>query len=181
MDSTDKTDKRVGTVQVYTGNGKGKTTAAVGQAIRAIGHGAKVVMIQFMKGSWNYGELIMASKIPNFTVIQYGRDVFVNKHSPHPVDIKLAWKGLKKAERIMENGECDMLILDEVNVAMDFHLLRVEDVLTLIDKRPRHMELVLTGRYAPQAIIDQADLVTEMQEVKHHYQKGITAREGIEY
>lgn len=171
----------MGTVQVYTGNGKGKTTAAIGQAIRALGHGAKVIMIQFMKGSPNYGELMMAGRIPDFTIIQCGRDGFVDRDNPHPEDVRLAMMGLKEAERIIENEECDMLILDELNIAMDFNLLKVEDILELIDKKPKRMELVLTGRNALQAIVDRADLVTDMREVKHHYQKGIASRDGIEY
>ncbi len=168
------------TVQLYTGNGKGKTTASIGAALRAVGHGKRVVIIQFMKGRM-YGELYAAEKIDGLSIEQYGRDEFVNPEKPDPVDIELAKRGWARVEELVEKGEADLLILDEINVAVAFGLLTVECVLDLIDRRPEGMELILTGRYAPGELIDRADTVTEMKEIKHHYQKGIESRKGIEY
>ena len=172
-------NKRIGTVQVYTGNGKGKTTSAIGQAIRAVGHGFKVIMLQFMKGKINYGELKATQ--PNFIIEQWGRPDFVNKSAPDKVDIELAQKGLARAKEVIMSGKYDMVILDEINVALDFGLIPLDEVIELIKTKPKQVELILTGRYAPKEIIELADLVTEMRELKHHYQKGIQAREGIEY
>ncbi len=170
-----------GTVQVYTGNGKGKTTAALGLALRACGHGLRVLMIQFMKGSKNYGELLAAESVPGLQIVQKGLSTFVEKGNPSEEDLKLAREGMKLAWETIENKSCDILILDEINVAVDYGLVRVEDVLELIKKKPKEMELVLTGRYAPKEFVEVADLVTDMQEIKHHYQMGLKMREGIEY
>jgi len=170
-----------GLVQVYTGNGKGKTTAAMGLALRAVGSGMKVCMIQFMKGRVNYGELEAAKHLPGFDIVQFGRPEFVDKNNPLPIDIEEAKKGLKYAEDIIEKGNYDIVILDEVNVAVDFNLLSKEDVLKVIEKKGENTELILTGRYAPKEFIERADLVTEMKEIKHPYQKGIQARKGIEF
>jgi cob(I)alamin adenosyltransferase len=169
-----------GLIHVYTGNGKGKTTAAVGQAIRACGHGARVVMIQFMKGR-EYGELRCADLLDNFEILQFGRDQFVDKSNPAQIDIEYARKGLNAAKEIVEKGDCDLLVLDEINVALDFALLPVEEVLALLAGKPEQIEVILTGRNAPQEMIDIADLVTEMREIKHPYQLGIEMRKGIEY
>jgi cob(I)alamin adenosyltransferase len=169
-----------GLVQLYTGNGKGKTTAALGLGLRAAGHGFVVYMIQFMKGQINYGELEAVKLLPNFTIRQFGRPDFVDKSNPDPIDIKLAQEALTHAKIIIEEGKVDFLILDEVNIALDFGLILVDEVIQLIKSRPATMELILTGRYAPQALIDVADLVSEVREVKHPYQKGIAARKGVE-
>ncbi len=173
---------KLGLVQVYTGDGKGKTTAALGLAFRAIGHGMKVFVIQFMKGSVFYGELKTAQMLsPYITIVQKGREEFVNKENPDPIDIKLAQEGVKLAEDIMRKNEHDILILDEINVAVDYNLVSLEQVLNLIHNKPKDMELVLTGRYAHPEIIKNADLVTEMVEIRHYYaEKGIDARDGIE-
>lgn len=169
-------------MQVYTGNGKGKTTAALGQAIRALGHGQRVFMLQFMKGSKNYGELKIASRLaPDFIIEQSGRDEFVDKLNPAPVDIELARQGLARAKEILASGEFDMVILDEINVAVDFGLLPVEEVTAMLKSRPRHIDVVLTGRYAHPDILALADLVSDVQEVRHHYHRGVEAREGIEF
>jgi cob(I)alamin adenosyltransferase len=173
--------ERHGTVQVYTGDGKGKTTAALGLALRAVGHGLSVYVLQFMKGSSNYGELTSAAKLQGFIIEQSGRDEFVDKKNPAQVDIDLAAQGLEKARAAVAGGDYDIVILDEINVAVDFGLISIEDVLSLIETRPRHVELVLTGRSAHPNVVRAADLVSEVLNIKHHYDSGVEAREGIEF
>jgi cob(I)alamin adenosyltransferase len=176
------TERRLskGTVHVFTGNGKGKTTAALGCGLRASGHGYRVLMVQFMKGR-RYGELSAVRHVPGFEIVQFGLDAFVEKGRPSAEDLKLAQEGFKKASEAVRGGRYDVVILDEVNVAVDYGLLNLDEVLELIEKKPRHVELILTGRYAHERIRDSADTVTEMVEVKHHYSAGVEAREGIEY
>ncbi len=169
-----------GLIQVYTGNGKGKTTASLGLALRACGHGYKVGMIQFMKKDESYGEVQAAKFLPGFSLFQFGRNVFV-KRNPDKIDIELAKEGLMFAREVMQKKEYDILILDEINVALDYGLLDEGEVLEFLDEKPSEVELILTGRYAKDSIIKRADLVTEMKEIKHPYEKGITAREGIEF
>ncbi len=178
--SEHKETQHQGLVQVYTGDGKGKTSAALGLGLRAAGHGFEVYMIQFMKGQINYGELQAVKHIPNFTIRQYGRPDFVDKSNPDPEDIKLAQEALDHARAIIEKKDVDFLILDEVNVAIDFGLITDKEVISLIKSRPPHLELILTGRYAPPSIIKIADLVSEVKEVKHPYKKGVAARKGVE-
>lgn len=173
--------ERHGTVQVYTGDGKGKTTAALGLALRAVGHGLSVCMIQFMKGSSNYGELASAAKLPGFLIVQTGRDEFVDRKSPAQIDIDMAGEGLAKANAVLRAGKYDIVILDELNVALDFGLVTLRDVLGLIDARPPHVELILTGRAAHPEVVKAADLVSEILNLKHHYGAGVQAREGIEF
>lgn len=170
-----------GTIQVYTGDGKGKTTAALGLTLRACGHGLKVLMIQFMKGSKNYGEVIIADEIPGFTLIQSGLPTFVEKGNPSEEDLKLAKEGMEMARKAVADASCDILILDEVNVAVDYGLVGVKQVLEIVRQKPPEMEIILTGRYAPPEFMEIADLVTEMKEIKHHYMSGLGMREGIEY
>ncbi len=180
-----------GQVHIYTGNGKGKTTCALGLGFRAAGHGLKVLMICFMKAKVaergdgvevNYGEFASADKISNFTIIPVGRQSFVDKENPDPVDIKMAQNGLRMAQDALKEHECDLLILDEINVAVEWNLISLEDQLGLIEMKPDDVELVMTGRYARQEVIDAADLVTEMREVKHYFgSKKILARRGIEF
>ncbi|MGB9676045.1 MAG: cob(I)yrinic acid a,c-diamide adenosyltransferase [Candidatus Bathyarchaeales archaeon] len=169
-----------GLVQVYTGNGKGKTTAAFGLALRAIGRGLKVYVIQFIKGGFDYGELYIVDKLPNLTLKAFGRGKFI-VDKPSSEDIKSAEEALSLAESVVKSGEYDIVILDEINVALKLKLISLERVLELIKNKPKHVELVLTGRYAPNEIIEVADLVTEMKEVKHPYNKGCQARRGIEF
>lgn len=170
-----------GLIHIYTGDGKGKTTAAIGLGIRAAGHGLKVYMIQFMKGKVNYGELETIKSIPNFTIIQFGRPEFVDKANPEKIDIEGAEEAILHAKEILSSGKYNVVILDEVNVAVDFGLIAAEDVLEIMRKRPEQVELIMTGRNAPQEFIDAADLVTEMREIKHYYSNGIEARQGIEF
>lgn len=168
-------------VQVYTGNGKGKTTAALGLAMRAAGHGFHIYMLQFMKGKINYGELETAKLLPNFEIKQVGRPDFVSKENPDPIDIKLAQEGFEYAKKIIFSQKYDVVILDEINVATDFNLISVDDVVALIEKRPKTVELVLTGRNCPREIVKVADYVTEMLEIKHPFKEGVQARKGIEW
>ena len=171
-----------GLVQIYTGEGKGKTTAALGQAFRAVGHDLKVFMIMFMKGNREYGELVSAKRLtPLFEIRQVGRDTFVSKEHPDPIDIRFAQDGLNLAKKIVAAGSHDLVILDEINVALDFTLINLADVLELVRTKPSPVELILTGRNAPRDLIAIADLVTEMKLVKHPYQRGIGARLGIEH
>jgi cob(I)alamin adenosyltransferase len=169
-----------GLVQVYTGNGKGKTTAALGLALRAVGHGMKVLVIQFMKGN-QYGELESSKRLsPYLTLLQVGRETFISKPNPDPKDLQLAQEGFSMANKAIQNREYDIVILDEINLAIDYSLIPLDDVLQLIDSKPETVELVLTGRYVNAEIIKRADLVTEMVDRKHYYDKGVPAREGIE-
>ncbi len=181
----------VGQVQVYTGNGKGKTTCALGAAMRAAGHGLRVLMICFMKARVahrgdgvedNYGEYRTAEQIPNLRIVPVGREVFVDRRSPDPVDIQMAQDGLRMAQEALDRHECDVLILDEINVAVEWGLISLEEQLDLIRRRPSDIEIIMTGRYARRELLEAADLVTEMQEVKHYFKsKRLLARRGFEY
>lgn len=170
-----------GLVQVYTGNGKGKTTASLGLALRAVGHGLRVYILQFMKGSTVYGELETARRLaPFLTIEQVGRDTFVSRSHPDPEDLRLAREGFAKAREIVRSGDYDLVVLDELNCAVDFGLVPLPGVLDLVRSKPDHTELVLTGRGAHPQIVELADLVTEMREVKHYFHSGQHARVGIE-
>ena len=171
----------VGLTQVYTGNGKGKTSAAFGLALRAVGRGLKVYVIQFIKGGFDYGELHIVDRLPNLEIAAFGRGRFIGRGSTTEEDREQARKALEHAREIIGGGEHDIVILDEINVAVDYELIGVEEVADLIKNKPGHVELVLTGRAVHPDIVELADLVTEMREVKHPFNRGIEARKGIEY
>jgi len=169
-----------GCVQVYTGNGKGKTTAALGLALRAVGRGLNVCVFQFIKGGGPYGEHLIAEKLaPHLTVIQTGRPGWVNTKDISD-DRRIAQEALQRAQELLNSGEYDLFVCDEINGAVGFGLVDLEQVLDLIARKPKHVELVLTGRNAHERVIEVADLVTEMREIKHYYKAGVPARNGIE-
>jgi cob(I)alamin adenosyltransferase len=174
-------EKFKGYVQVYTGNGKGKTTAALGLALRAAGHGLRTYIGQFLKGQ-AYGELVAARKLgPWITIEQFGRKGFVHvTDNPDEEDIRRARAGLEKCRQAMLSGRFTIVILDEINVALHFRLLGEEKIHAFLDGRPAQVEVVLTGRYAPASLLRRADLVTEMKDKKHYYARGVRARRGIE-
>ncbi|MBQ3033692.1 MAG: cob(I)yrinic acid a,c-diamide adenosyltransferase [Deferribacterales bacterium] len=171
--------KEKGYIQVYTGNGKGKTTSCMGLALRAAGAGFKVFIGQFLKGM-KYSELESFKKLaPNVEIQQLGGDYFVFG-KPSEEDIRMARDGLQLCRNKMLSGEYDVIIMDEINVACHIGLVPLEDVLSLMDEKPEHTELIMSGRYAHQEVMDKADLVTEMREIKHYYNNGVEARVGIE-
>jgi cob(I)alamin adenosyltransferase len=174
-------NKFKGYIQIYTGNGKGKTTAALGQALRAAGHGLKTFIGQFLKGS-EYGELSAVKNLsPLITIEQFGRKGFVHvTKEPEAIDIKKAREGLDKCLEAMLSQKYTVIVLDEINVAIYFNLIMEKDVHALLDKKPEETEVILTGRYAPDSLIERADLVTEMKEIKHYFSSKVQAREGIE-
>jgi len=166
-------------IQVYTGSGKGKTTAAFGQALRAVGAGLKVFIGQFVKGK-NYSELKALKKIKNIKIEQFGRGCFI-KREPNKKDIELARIGLERVRKIISIGIYDMVILDEITVALKLGLLKLGDIISLIKNTSKKTELILTGRNAHPEILKIADLVSEIKDRKHYYKKGVKARKGIEY
>ncbi|MGQ9921080.1 MAG: cob(I)yrinic acid a,c-diamide adenosyltransferase [Desulfobacca sp.] len=170
----------VGLVQVYTGEGKGKTTAALGLALRAMGRGLKVFMLQFLKNN-NTCELHACHFFgDHFIIEQSGLKTFIRQEPPSAADMQRAQEALSRAREILTSGTYDVVILDEINVAMYFQLIPVGEVLHLLQDRAPRVEVILTGRYAPPEIIDAADLVTEMKNIKHYYDAGVPARRGIE-
>ncbi|MBU2534812.1 MAG: cob(I)yrinic acid a,c-diamide adenosyltransferase [Chloroflexi bacterium] len=173
--------ERKGLVQVFTGNGKGKTSAALGSILRATGHGLKVFIVFFMKGKYPYGEFSSLPKLPNVEVASFGLRCLIDRNNINPEEIKQAELALQTAREAMLSGKYDMVVLDEVNVAVYFKLIPLDDVIKLIEEKPPEVELILTGRYAEGAVIERADLVTEMIKVKHPYDRGVKARKGIEY
>lgn len=168
-----------GFIHLYTGNGKGKTTAALGLALRAAGAGKSVFIAQFVKGMV-YSEMHALKQIPEITLRQYGRDCFII-HQPTREDIDAARKGFDEVAEIINHGKYDVVILDEICIALYYHLIGIEEVLKILSTKPEEMELILTGRYAPPELFEVASLVTEMTEIKHYYQKGIEARKGFEF
>ena len=196
-----KIENEFGLVQIYTGNGKGKTTASLGLALRAVGHGFRVHMIQFTKGRCYAGELATAQKLsPLFTVSQFGRgcrigalirqgykkctscgDCFLKDRGPDEGDFEYARFGYEEAMEYLSEGRCDILVLDEIGNAIRYNLITTAQVIELIEKKPGNIELILTGRAIPEDITELADLVTEMKEIKHPYKKGVKSRRGVEY
>ena len=174
-------EDQLGLVQVYTGDGKGKTTAALGLTLRAWGRGLKVCMIQFMKKGEDYGEILALRRMEGVDLYQFGSDRLITKSSVHHEDIELAHRALALAEGAMVSGEYDVIILDEINVAMFFGLVTPQEVLGVLRKRKKDVEIIMTGRNAPVEIIEEADLVTRMVAEKHPYDKGVIARAGIEF
>jgi cob(I)alamin adenosyltransferase len=169
-----------GFVQIYTGNGKGKTTAALGLAVRAAGRGLRVFIGQFAKGMF-YGELEALKRFqPQITLRQYGRRCFIEA-DPTEEDVRLAREGWEEILSLLEQGEYDLLIIDEIGIALHYGLVSLEEVGELIRRKPESLELVLTGRKIPEELYREADLVTEMREIKHYYNAGIQARKGIEF
>ena len=169
---------------VFTGEGKGKTTASLGIALRALGYGMKVCMIQFVKGSWFTGELKSSQLLgPNFGIIRAGKGFvgIMDDRKPLSDHVAAAKEALRVSERIISSSRYDIVILDEINYALNRKLIGLRSVLRLIRVKPLHVTLVLTGRGAPMPIIDAADLVTEMRKIKHPYDKGMTARRGIDF
>jgi len=168
-----------GYIQVYTGNGKGKTTAAFGVALRAAGAGMKIFIAQFVKGM-EYSELEAFKRFDDCVKIkQYGQGCFIIK-KPTLQDKEKAQQGLKEVKQALSSGYYDIIILDEANIAVYYDLFTINELLEVIDSRDFSVEIIVTGRYAHEKLIDKADLVTEMREIKHYYTKGIEARTGIE-
>ena len=169
-----------GYVHVYTGNGKGKTTAAFGLALRAVGAGKKVFFAQFVKGKM-YAEIKAVQKyLPAITVKQYGLGCFI-VNTPSQKDIDAARDGLTEITQIMQSGNYDMIVLDEADIAVYYNLFSSQELIDIIDPRQETTEIIITGRYATPDIIEMADLVTEMHEIKHYYRRGVEARKGIEF
>lgn len=168
-----------GYVHVYTGNGKGKTTAAFGLAVRALCSGKTVYIGQFIKGM-KYHEVQIEEKFEGIKIEQYGENCFIDK-APEAEDFERAKIGLEKISEILKSGEYDLVILDEVSIAMHFKMIDEEALIEVINKRAEHVEVVVTGRYAPEKLMDLADLVTEMKEIKHYYEQGVLSRPGIDH
>lgn len=176
---TEKNGK--GLVQVFTGNGKGKTSAALGSIMRAAGHGLRVFIVFFMKGRYPYGEFSILPKLSNVESASFGLRCLIDPNNINPEEIEQAELALKTAHQAMLSGKYDMVVLDEVNVAVYFKLIPLDAVIQLIKEKPPGVDLILTGRYAEISVIERADLVTEMLKIKHPYDKGVKARKGIEY
>lgn len=169
---------------VYTGNGKGKTTAALGLALRASGYDKKICMIQFIKGSWHYGEMDSTKKLePGFEMVAVGKGFvgIIDDKSPREDHEKVAKEAIEISNEKIQSRKYDIVILDEINYAVNLNLISVDDVLKLIKAKPDDVDLVLTGNYAKEEVIEIADLVTEMREIKHPFQKGIKAKKGIDF
>jgi cob(I)alamin adenosyltransferase len=177
-------ENRKGLIIVNTGPGKGKTTAALGTALRAVGQGLKVLMVQFIKGSWHYGELDAAKMLGSdrLKILPMGRGfVKVGAEKPDPEDVRLAEEAWQFASGEIQSGRYDMVILDEINYVINYKMLAPELVVENLKRKPESVHVILTGRNAHPTLVEMADLVTEMREVKHPFQKGIPAQRGIEY
>lgn len=176
--------QKEGLTIVYTGKGKGKTTAALGIVLRAVGYEKKICMIQFIKGSWHYGEMFSSKRLePEFEMVVVGKGFvgIIDDKSSKEDHEKIAKEAIKISLEKIQSGKYDIIILDEINYAVNLGLVKEEDVINLIKSKPPKLDLVLTGNYAKDGIIDLADLVTEMREIKHPFQQGIKARKGIDF
>ncbi|MFH1640107.1 MAG: cob(I)yrinic acid a,c-diamide adenosyltransferase [Chloroflexota bacterium] len=172
---------RIGLVQIFTGEGKGKTTAALGTVVRSLGHGLKVHIVFFMKGDYDYGERNFFSHLPNVTLQGFGSPHFMDPSNIQPDDYEQAELALKASREVVLGGEYDLVVLDEVVLAAHWKLIGMDEVVKLIKDKPGNVEIILTGRYADTRLIELADLVTECRSIKHPFTKGISARPGIEY
>ena len=170
-----------GLVQVFTGDGKGKTSAALGTVLRALGHGLRAYIIFFMKGDYPYGERNILSNLPNVTTASFGQREFVDPANIKPEEIEQARQALATAREVVLSGNYDLVVLDEVNIAIAWKMIELDEVIRLIRDKPQHVELILTGRLAGSELVKSADLVTEMLKIKHPYDKGVLARKGIDY
>jgi cob(I)alamin adenosyltransferase len=170
-----------GLVQLFTGNGKGKTSAALGTVIRALGHGLRVYIVYFMKGGDQYGERHTLSQLPNVKMASFGKRGFTDKSNIKPEEKEQSRLALAAARQAMLSGSYDLIVLDEINIAAAWKLIELDEVVKLIRDKPANVELILTGRQADARLIELADLVTEMREIKHPYAKGVKARKGIDY
>lgn len=173
----------LGLVHVYTGNGKGKTTAAIGAGIRAAGHGYAVKMVQFMKGEWfpEYGEIKVIMGLENFEVEQFATKHFLEPDDIRPEDREAIGRAMDASRKAVSDNSNDVVILDEITVACEFGLISPDDILDLIERKGETMELIITGRYAPDEVIDKGDIVTRMEKVKHPYDQGVKAQKGREW
>jgi len=170
-----------GLVEVFTGNGKGKTSAALGVVLRALGHGLRVCIVYFMKGDYPYGEQKILAQLPNVSLARFGQISFVDPLNVKEEERQQAREALKAGREAVLGGEYDIVVLDEANLAAAWKLVDVDDIVELIEQKPEEVELILTGRYADAKLIELADLVTEMVEIKHPYRKGVLSREGVDY
>lgn len=168
-------------LQVYTGTGKGKTTAALGVALRASGYGMTTLMLSFLKDDPDYGEARAAGKLPWFTLRQVGRDAFVNFRNPDPIDLQMCRDGWQEAKKAIADHAADIIILDELNIVLATNMLPTQEVVAFLQEHKQSVELITTGRGAPEALLKAADLVTDMQEVKHYFHKGVSSRNGIDH
>lgn len=168
-------------LQVYTGTGKGKTTAALGVAFRGAGYELKTMMFSFLKDDPNYGEARAASLLPSFTLKQVGRDEFVNFYDPDPIDLQMVRDGWELAKQAIANREADIFILDELNIVLATKMLPTEEVVEFVAQHKNDVEIILTGRGAPVEIMNIADLVTDMKEIKHYFSQNVTSRNGIDH
>jgi len=170
-----------GLVEIFTGNGKGKTSAALGVVLRALGHGLKAHIVYFMNGDYPYGERNTLARLPNVSFESFGHEYFIDPQNVKTEEREQARQALAAARRAVSSGDFDLVVLDEVNLAVAWKLLEVEEVIRLIAEKRENVELILTGRHADERLIEKADLVAEMVEVKHPFQKGVKARKGIDY
>lgn len=168
-------------LEVYTGTGKGKTTAALGVVLRASGYGLQTLMLSFLKDDPDYGEARAVKNLPWFTLRQVGRDAFVNFRNPDPVDLQMCRDGWEQAKQAIAEHEADIIILDELNIVLATQMLPTAEVVDFLKTHKNDLEIITTGRGAPEELLKAADLVTDMQEVKHYFHKGVSSRNGIDH